>query len=308
MAIYLVLGGGLGNQMFQYAAARGIQYNLAEKIKLCTFIFEYDSYVDRNLSLNHCTFWKDGYLATERENKDVKEILNKYEQSFATRVIRHMPSGIQTLNSRYWMHRGIFRQLGGTYRFFDIRKDTDDIILYGGFQNPAYFQNIRNTIRDELQIVLQPTVNNQKVIDQIKANNSVCVHIRRGDFLNPEFRHLNVCTRDYYKIAMDEMQKRLKNPVFFVFSNSSEDLMVIKNEWKLSGNIVYVDERNSDYQELQVMSQCKHFIIANSTFSWWAQFLAESEDKLVCAPSIWDKSYVKDSKVLIDPNWIIVPV
>ena len=103
------------------------------------------------------------------------------------------------------------------------------------------------------------------------------------------------------------MAEKLKNPVFYIFSNNSEELMWIKENYRLGEyDIRYVDQKHSDYEELRMMYHCKHFIISNSTFSWWAQYLASNQEKVVIAPSKWNNE--ENAEDIYMPGWEIVEV
>ena len=133
------------------------------------------------------------------------------------------------------------------------------------------------------------------------------MHIRRGDYLSPKYKHLNVCDYQYYFESMNYIISKLNNPTFFIFSNTSDDLDWIKENYSLPGKIVYVKNDNPDYEELRLMYSCKHFIISNSTFSWWAQYLSNNSG-IVIAPEIWNRLNHDGIADLYMPNWITMKV
>ena len=146
-----------------------------------------------------------------------------------------------------------------------------------------------------------PTKENEAWIQAIQQEkDSVCVHIRRGDYVN-NAKYM-VCDNKYYEKAVQECRERLDNPKFFVFS---EDIEYAKT-LNLGEQVFYVDLNNPDYEELRLMYQCRNFIISNSTFSWWAQCLAE-ERNLVISPSKWKNDEVSPSP-LIEEDWILMDV
>ena len=142
------------------------------------------------------------------------------------------------------------------------------------------------------------------MIQQIENSNSVCVHIRRGDYIGSSF---DICTEAYYQKGMDIIASKVENPTFYIFSNSSEDLQWIKENYHFSYDLVYVDLNNCDYEELRLMYTCKHFIISNSTFSWWGAYLSTNEEKVVIAPSKWNQDYKVVEDLYLD-HWIKVGV
>lgn len=117
----------------------------------------------------------------------------------------------------------------------------------------------------------------------MRAINSVCVHIRRGDFLKNS-NNLSVCHEKYYLNAMEFIEDKVDNPIFYIFS---DDILDVKNNFKFLGKrIIYVEGKRNDYEEFRLMYNCKHFIISNSTFSWWSSYLGGG-DGIVIAPKKW---------------------
>ena len=128
------------------------------------------------------------------------------------------------------------------------------------------------------------------MLNKIQSGESVCIHVRRGDYVSEKFSNeLNICDKQYYRKAIAIIKSKVHEPIFYIFSTSHEDLEWIRNEWRLEENAVYVDLDNSDYEELRLMYSCKHFILANSTFSWWGAYLSQNENKIVIAPKIWNR-------------------
>ena len=133
---------------------------------------------------------------------------------------------------------------------------------------------------------------NKAMLEQITKCNAVCVHIRRGDYIsNSKNAALVVCDEIYYKNAMKYIGQNVESPVFYVFSDNNEEIAWIKENYHLPYDVRYVMLNNPDYEELRLMYHCKHFIIANSTFSWWGAYLADYQDKIIVAPNTWSKTY-----------------
>ena len=160
--------------------------------------------------------------------------------------------------------------------------------IYSYCQTPLVVQGIEEELRRAFVINTHPSHENQLVLEKIQSCNSVCVHVRRGDYeLYPQYQ---VCNYDYYRKAIEEAKKLLLNPVFFIFSNSHEDIEWIRENFDFDASINYVDLDNPDYEELRLMMSCNHFIIANSTFSWWAAVLGKFQNKHVWCPQLWFKN------------------
>ena len=305
--LYLVLAGGLGNQMFQYAAARAYNLQFGGQIKLCTFYFTDGRNSDRENSLKYLRLPMDIAMATKEEEEEVKHTIDHYNQSIFIRIAKQSPSFIKKCIMGIMYKKGIIRSLYGTYKYVPFHKPgMQEMIMQGGFQSPKYFSKWDEIICNELVVRIESSPNNRRILEHIQSSESVCVHIRRGDFLDKAYAHLNICTKEYYYKALDIFKSKLKNPSFFVFSNTHEDIEWIKQNYQFPVKTTFVDENNRDYQELQLMCSCKHFILANSTFSWWAQHLCTNKEKIVCAPGLWDKQFPMESKDIYESGWIII--
>ena len=157
-------------------------------------------------------------------------------------------------------------------------------------------------LREEFEVITPPSTENQEILREIISRNAVCVHIRRGDYLNEKWKALQVCDFKYYNEAINQAKKELTDPVFYVFSTSHDDIEWIKANYHFDADIHYVDLNNPDYEEFRLMKNCKHFIISNSTFSWWAAFLSNNQSKVVWTPSIWRKDQ-PESNDIIPEKW-----
>ncbi len=173
----------------------------------------------------------------------------------------------------------------------------------GYFQSEKFFPNDVNELKKDLTISNSIIENNpfcKKIIDDDK---SVCVSIRLGDYLNNPVH--GVCKLEWYFSAMMKMKEELGSPNFYVFSDDIEEL---KDAFTDKFNVVFESESGikEDYLKLQMMANCKHFIISNSSYSWWAQYLSENKDKIVIAPNKW---YNIDLPCdIYQDNWILLNV
>lgn len=163
-------------------------------------------------------------------------------------------------------------------------------IVAGYFGSDKYFSEIRSILLKEMAVKIEPSEENKTMIEEINSCNSVCVHMRRGDFLVEKYaKSLAVCTEYYYQKGMDYIASNTENPVFYIFSNTHSDLEWIKNNYQFDYPVKYVDLNNPDYEEIRLMYNCKHFVISNSTFSWWGSYLSSSPNKIVVAPDIFKR-------------------
>lgn len=148
-----------------------------------------------------------------------------------------------------------------------------------------YFDDIRDIILQELTPVHDVLPHNISLLNDICSSGSVCVSIRRGDFLSPKYKKsFNVCSEEYFVKAMNALHDEIPECKFFIFSDDVDD---VKRNFHFPFDVTY--ERGGDpvWEKLRLMYSCKHFIISNSTFSWWAQYLGRNENKIVYAPDPW---------------------
>lgn len=301
--IVVTLGGGLGNQMFEYAFARQLQMKTGDKkIKLNTFhvvLYENNKEALHNLHLNKSV------SVCNRFEKIIYKYAEKIRRRFWVKR-----------NGYTWEDEDLFYKLSkyGLLYYLSVFENMDYCIpktkikyIYGVYENPNFWKKYKDIIRTELRVKTSPSEKNLHMLDRIRSVNAVCVHVRRGDYVtNPRWSGLNVCGEKYYVHAMEYMKKQISDCVFFVFSNNHEEIEWIKKNYRFNKfNVEYVDLNNPDYEELRLMYSCKHFIIANSTFSWWAQFLSDSANKIVCAPKYW-VAHMECSLDLYEKDWKII--
>lgn len=173
------------------------------------------------------------------------------------------------------------------------------VLFYAYFQQKEYFLNNVSTLRFK---DLELGENNELILSEIKSSLSVSVHIRRGDYLDPEVqkRYGNIATEQYYRVAINLIKEKIgSNIKFFVFSNDIE--------WckanLVSDDIVFVEGNNGIKSsiDMYLMSNCCHHIIANSSFSYWGAMLNQSPNKYVIYPKIWDNIQKPD---IFPSDWI----
>lgn len=258
--ILVEICGGLGNQLFQYALARKLK-EIGKEVYLDLSWF--DIYTEREYML-------DKYFLS------VVKTSNKIDQK------RKMWSCVPL-----WRRRHIYTEK--PYSFdADVFK-IDNVILKGYWQSDKYFGDIREILLEELIPDFAYVSEYCKdMCEKIEQCCSVSVHIRRGDYLIEQNREQRdgICTERYYQRAMDMLRNKCKGKhVHFYFF--SDDMKWVKQNY--AGNDVsYVDTNNdAPYEEIWLMSRCKHNIIANSSFSWWGAWLNCNEKRMVIAPSSW---------------------
>lgn len=288
--IIVKLMGGLGNQMFQYAAARRLAslHNTSVKLDLSFFGKDVPGILPRSYALVP--------FAIHAEPATDQEIANLYEPQAGTikRFARLMNPCYRRIHIRE------------QYFHFDssILELTDNIYLDGYWQSEKYFRDIDGIIRQDFKINTVLDSLNRQAIEEIEATESVSVHIRRSDYISNSSasKILGACPIDYYQKAIDFITVRVCNPKFYIFSDDID--WAIKNI-KIQHPTTFVNN-NSDkeHEDLRLMSLCKHNIIANSSFSWWGAWLNSNPDKIVIAPANWFKTTGYDTRDLLPKSWV----
>lgn len=282
--ILVELRGGMGNLMFQYAAAKSLSLSLNEKLMVDISFFNYD--VDR---------FDLKYFSIPDEIAPVEVVLKRQNTSLLKKIIqRILPAHKREKYREPFFHYDI--------NFF---KASKDVYLKGLRQSYLYFEKYQNEIK-KLFTIKEPYIKHLELFaNEIKMNNSISIHIRRGDYLGTvAYNELGLASIDYYKQAIALINKKVKNPIFYFFS---DDIDWVRNEFKLS-NAIFVSNKitQNHIEDFYLMSQCRHNIIANSTFSWWAAWLNESPEKIVVAPKKWFNKLKHSTKDLFPKNWSII--
>lgn len=295
--IYLKICGRLGNQMFQYAFAKKIQLlNRNDKIaidfgdvdkyrihsndatwvnQLCNFkLTNYEEYNRKNIP-SHISVFDDRMNIFQKLLLLIFRLL--YRNDSKKEKIKHQNTWAPILFK--------FGIIANNHGYFEYKKtNAKNIFIKGFFEDPRYFADIREILLQEFTPKFDRLEKNSELYHLIENSNSVCISIRRGaDFVQSDV--LNVCDNDYFFRAVKEIQVRVDNPIFFVFSDEIE---IVKQEFKIqTGPVYFEDGTDPVWEKLRLMYSCKHFIISNSTFSWWAQYLSKNDNKVVIAPLKW---------------------
>lgn len=181
---------------------------------------------------------------------------------------------------------------------------SSDAYLYGYWQSEKYFKSIEDIIRSDFQFHPPLDSRNISVQNSMYETQSISLHIRRGDYLTDlkTTKVMAVCSLDYYQRAVDHIRANVWDPVFYIFS---DDIEWARKNFDFCTNSIYIDHNQDldSYKDMQLMSSCKHHIIANSSFSWWGAWLNASLEKIVIAPKQWFANRNNDQD-LIPESWI----
>jgi hypothetical protein len=289
---------GLGNQMFQYAAALALSFEKNTQLKVD--ISSYEGYKLRKYELETC-FNIDTAKATAEEiatfrfDNPVKRVWNKLIPSTKLRMLglpyeeAGLPKAVLT----------IYDSIGSPHKrktyqephyhfdrnFFNANKD---VYLQGYWMSWKYFYKYDKQIREAFTIKKELVRHLDKVVSELQSSNSVSIHIRRTDLTDSFVTKLKgIISVQYYKNAIAQLQQRYNDLELYFFS---DDIDWVKQNLQFNNlSVHYIDKTiaSSAIEDFYLMMQCKHNIIANSTFSWWAAYLNEHENKIIIAPKKW---------------------
>lgn len=279
------LWGGLGNQLFQYAFGQWLVQTNGEPV----------GYVTKDGSSN-LTGLKISHLQCVMNQSDM-EMLGNIESYFNQqhRVKRKLIQLFPFLNNQIVVEAAYPNQPV-------IFKQEQ---LYDGYwQNLTYLANQTNSLQAAFQFKDPSPFKTSSYLPLIESSaNAVCLHIRRGDYLASDYHHQ--LSLSYYQLAIEEINRSVLNPEFFVFSN---DLAWVTKHLQTDAKLIFVDHSkdvNADLFDFFLMRQCHHHIIANSSFSWWPAYLNQHPSKIIIAPKLWYQRKYNDLSLNILPgSWI----
>jgi hypothetical protein len=288
--IIIRLQGGLGNQLYCYAAARALSLNTNKELLIDARPIkgegpnrQYDlSVFDiKEKHVSGLTSWITGWVASVRLGKLFKVL---FPLAWNFKIIRDKEEGFDA-------------SLSNPYR--------GTIILQGYWQSFKYFDNEDKILKKELTIKNEPDAINKNWIAELHEEESVALHVRRGDYVNnPTANAIHgTCTPEYYEKAIKLIFEKVENPSFYIFTDDPE---WAENNISISAptKVIKHNLGKSDYEDLRLMSHCKHFIIANSSFSWWGAWLSNNSSKIIIAPSKWFSIDSIPSDDRIPASWI----
>jgi hypothetical protein len=281
------LCGGLGNQMFQYAAGRGLARARGEPL-----VLDLDWYHRSHASTAARAYELHQYPIMARVASTAERLSYRLRASrFGARCA--------------WLQRGwtVCREASFDYDP-SVRHLRGRVYLDGYWQSPRYFEDGADAIRAELTSPRPLGAHDVKVLDLIRHGPSVSVHVRRADYVTnaSAAELLGTCAPDYYERACDVVASRVPGIRFFVFS---DDVNWSRTALRFPGPTTFVGHNGPDtaFQDLRLMSLCDHHVIANSSFSWWGAWLDPKPRQVVVAPCRWFADG-RPTATLMPENWI----
>ncbi len=282
---------GLGNQLFQYAA--GIYYAQKYGAQLQVAIARKQNQTFKG---NPRPFLLGHFSVTAHlrpiNTMDRLALSTSPKLTLASRMIRSARK-IDVLREPY--------EARMSYKEMQIAEGAKIAYLVGYWQAFPIVAAIETPLRSEFQFSKEQKGKNLEMAKTIaSASNPISIHIRRGDYI-PTFGPSSILPLSYYDRAVREMTDRFTCPTFFVFSDDVKSAKAWRGD---NNNFIFVDHNDAtnSHEDLRLMSQCRHHIIANSTFSWWGAWMNPRQDKHVILPSRWLEFDTKLTDIA-PPTW-----
>lgn len=288
--IIVKLKGGLGNQMFQYATGKRLALTNNVPLKLDVRKLKNSGLPQKSFPREYALNIFDFHVefATEKEIIDLTQ--------FRFRNILSLLNGFSSNRLRVLREK--------QFHFDKTILNADgNCYLDGYWQSPKYFDDISAELKQDFKIRSEYLHEASEFEKQIKNTNAVCIHVRRGDLVSENYRLQDYCRMEYFQKAIFKVADQVEDPEFFIFS---DDIKWCKVNFKLSFpfQIIQVEESKKLAVDFYLMTLCQHFIISNSTFSWWAVWLNRNKKNIVIAPENWFLNPAYNTKDLIPKNWI----
>ena len=293
--IIVKLISGLGNQLFQYALARQLAIQNNDQLKLDISFYA-------NQSLRSYRLDKYNIQAKIAQPDQMDKLLSVYNSpSVYNKIYRRIEGRLPKQYKRHYREREWW---GYEPEVFNI---TGNVYLEGYWQHYQYYQNLDKRIFDELTLKDTTEQSSYALFKQVQQDHSsVSLHIRRGDYITDKQANnlMGILPLTYYQRAIEHIKGKIKTPSFYIFS---DDLDWAKDNLKIDAPVSFadIDGGSKDYLELDLMSSCRHQIVANSSFSWWGAFLNRNPSKIVVSPAQWVKQEEINNKTFLHfPAWV----
>lgn len=297
--IYLVLRGRIGNQLFMYAYANALRLDQNEPIIID------DSYVIKEN-------WENSLMRYSLSNViyvHKKQFFSPFFKQILLDIIHQKiifnmdykkKYDYEIKKSKKYIKYGLIACENG---YYDFKRVTKNVLIDGYFQSEKYFYNTKISLLRELAHNNERFISDYKNVDLLKSRNSVCISIKVEHNVGSSL--YDVCTKDYWKKAIKYISENVDNPLFFICSDNVEYVLENLIDYD-KYDIICQDSRQPVNVSLAAMAACKHFIIGNTSFGWWAQYMSNNPNKIVIAPSKWMK--VDMPIDIYQDNWIKIEV
>lgn len=301
--IYLKINANCGNQFFQYAFARMLQEVYGGEL-----IIDYEYVKGAHIYPGSHNLLKEFNVVPYRyvnRTSNAKYLIIYLIKIYAL-VFRVKPLTERYYRMCQWTARHLEKH--GVYYFdaayfpFKFDAKSNNIVVQGYFESQKYFEKIDELIRKELTSAHPLKASNEELYSIIQNNESVCITIKRRDLDRENLSDIYEYDIEYYYSAVQYIRDRIENPLWIIFSDNVD---WCRENFHIDGQVYYETPDNPIWEKVRLMSACKHFVIRNSTFSWWVQHLSSNEEKIVVAPTKWLNRDDQPIDIYED-NWVFM--
>lgn len=284
--------GGLGNQMFDYA----FMLRLAQEHKAYLF----HPYGDKSGRYGHAGFQLNEIFSLRTEDRKPHLAVTLFGMYW--HAVRFLPKKMRPFVLKMVGVREV--KVAENFVFYPevLQPNHENELFMGTWQSQRYFEgaedNVRKAFAFKRELLNEST---RQLCDTIDGCNAVSLHVRRDDYLSTHYAQGfgGICTTSYYQNAIAYVKEKTSNPVFFMFS---DDINWCRENLDVEGaTFVDCNHGAESWQDMFLMSLCKHNIIANSSFSWWGAWLNSNPEKIVVAPDKWWNGLKDD---VVPDEWI----
>lgn len=276
--------GGLGNQLFQFAAG----YSVAKRLNTDLLL--------------HFTL----HEADTKRRPAIAVLIKDLQWANQDQVKHYIPTNAA---SRIWQRLLPFSQkvfYKESHFHYDehIQKITDNTYLKGFWQSEIYFHNYASDIRHIIVDAISSIHLNEQLVLKLSEQNSICLHVRKGDYLAPPYNtYYHQLKNEYYKKAVQKVTLLNGNGKVYIFT---DDIQWVEQHLDIDCSFELITGKQTShyFEDLRAMMLCHHHIIANSSFSWWSAWLSSRMQKTIIAPEKWFDQGPSDTEDLIPASWI----
>jgi Glycosyl transferase family 11 len=286
------INGGLGNQMFQYACgrAKALQLDTALRLDISTL---QKGFTDKHFTARP---YELGIFAANALIANAQELARFSPKSIPLKVWYKWIKSYRNYTEPFFYYDSKLSSLNG------------NIFLRGYWQSEKYFEAFEKQIKNDFEFIKPINNLTSQLEKEIGLVNAISVHVRRGDYVSSPTANSfhGVAGLSYYYEAMQQMEVLVDKPVFYLFSDDSAWVKAHLVKDRRDVIVVEHNSGNDSWQDMLLMSKCKHHIIANSSFSWWGAWLNRNVQKVVIAPNQWFANKAKNDETqdLIPTRWI----
>lgn len=301
--IYVLLRGRIGNQLFIYSCARELQFKSGDNTEIIIDDSEVLHFNWEN-SLIHYDLPNVRYVHNRKNLHNPKWIL----MYIALKVAIRLTSCGKNYEKKYKREqflRSILNFMGimlceNGFLNFKVGK-RKKYLISGYFQSKKYFTSTNEDLKN--RFALKNAINDYPNIEQLRTNNSVCISVKIEHNIGSSL--YAVCGKEYWQEAIDYVISKVDNPLFFICSDNVEyvkEHLIDCSKYR----VIFQDKSQPVHLTLAAMGQCKHFIIGNTSYGWWAQYLSDNPHKIVVAPNQW--MLVKMPIDIYENHWHLIDV